>query len=77
MRGRERTGQVARSASMAASGWMRVLPYGLGVAELSFPVPPLDDEVVSLRPWRETDVPANLMAFGDPVVQRFLAPALG
>ena len=62
---------------MAASGWMRVLPYGLGVAELSFPVPPLDDEVVSLRPWRETDVPANLMAFGDPVVQRFLAPALG
>jgi len=27
--------------------------------------------VVSLRPWRETDVPAKLMAFGDPVVQRF------
>jgi len=26
---------------------------------------------VSLRPWRETDVPAKLMAFGDPVVQRF------
>ena len=38
---------------------------------LSFPVPPLDDEVVSLRPWRGTDVPAKLMAFGDPVVQRF------
>jgi hypothetical protein len=27
--------------------------------------------VVSLRPWRETDVPAKLMAFGDPAVQRF------
>ena len=41
------------------------------MAELSFPVPALGDEVVSLRPWRETDVPAKLMAFGDPVVQRF------
>ena len=50
---------------------MRVLPYGLGVAELSFPVAPLGDAVVSLRRWRETDVPAKLMAFGDPVVQRF------
>jgi hypothetical protein len=26
---------------------------------------------VSLRPRRKTDVPAKLMAFGDPVVQRF------
>ena len=41
------------------------------MAELSFPVLALDDEVVSLRPWRETDVPAKLMAFGDPVVRRF------
>ena len=41
------------------------------MAELSFPVPALGDEVVSLRPWRETDVPAKPMAFGDPVVQRF------
>jgi RimJ/RimL family protein N-acetyltransferase len=47
------------------------VPYGLGVAELSFPVPALRDAVVSLRPWRESDVPAKLMAFGDPVVQRF------
>ena len=47
------------------------MPYGLGVAELSFPVPALRDAVVSLRPWRETDVPAKLMAFGDPAVQRF------
>ena len=50
---------------------MRVLPYGLGVAELSFPVVPLGDQVVSLRRWREADVPAKLMAFCDPVVQRF------
>jgi RimJ/RimL family protein N-acetyltransferase len=41
------------------------------VAELAFPVPALRDAVVSVRPWRETDVPAKLMAFGDPVVQRF------
>ena len=41
------------------------------MAELSLPVPALGDAVVSLRPWRETDVPAKLMAFGDPVVQRF------
>ena len=41
------------------------------MAKLSFPVPALRDAVVSLRPWRESDVPAKLMAFGDPVVQRF------
>jgi hypothetical protein len=40
------------------------------VAELPVPAPALGDEVVSLRPWHETDVPAKLMAFGDPVVQR-------
>jgi hypothetical protein len=34
------------------------------------PVPALGDEMVSLHPWHETDVPAKLMAFGDPVVQR-------
>jgi RimJ/RimL family protein N-acetyltransferase len=44
------------------------------MAELEFPDPPLGDEVVLLRPWRETDVPANLMAFADPVVQRFSWP---
>jgi hypothetical protein len=40
------------------------------VAELPLPVPALGDEVVSLRPRHETDVPAKLMAFGDPVGQR-------
>src|SRR3954454_7093881 len=34
-------------------------------------VPSLSDEVVRLRPWRETDVPAQLQAFGDPWFQRF------
>ncbi len=47
------------------------MPYGLGMAELPFPAPPLADDVVLLRPWRESDVPAKLMAFSDPVVQRF------
>jgi RimJ/RimL family protein N-acetyltransferase len=34
-------------------------------------VPSLADEVVLLRPWRETDVPAQLEAFSDPFFQRF------
>jgi RimJ/RimL family protein N-acetyltransferase len=33
--------------------------------------PSLADEVVRLRPWRETDVPALLEAFRDPWFQRF------
>lgn len=41
------------------------------MAELRFPVPPLADDVVLLRPWREADVPGKLLAFGDPVMQRF------
>jgi RimJ/RimL family protein N-acetyltransferase len=43
----------------------------VGVAELPFPSPPLADEVVLLRPWRESDLPKMLMAFSDPVVQHF------
>jgi RimJ/RimL family protein N-acetyltransferase len=34
-------------------------------------VPSLADEHVRLRPWRQTDVPAQLQAFGDPWFQRF------
>jgi RimJ/RimL family protein N-acetyltransferase len=46
-----------------------------GMGELQLPTtPPLADAVVLMRPWREADVPANLMAFGDPVVQRFSWP---
>src|SRR5690242_3217874 len=34
-------------------------------------IPSLADEVVVLRQWRETDVPAQLEAFRDPLFQRF------
>jgi RimJ/RimL family protein N-acetyltransferase len=34
-------------------------------------VPALADEVVRLRRWCETDVPAQLEAFSDPVFERF------
>jgi len=44
------------------------------MCELAFPTPPLAGESVLLRPWREADVPVNLMAFGDPVIQRFSWP---
>ena len=39
----------------------------MGMAELPFPSPLLADDVVLLRPWRESDVPAQLEAFSDPV----------
>ena len=39
--------------------------------ELQFPAPPLANETVLLRPWRETDVPDIAMAFSDPVTQKF------
>jgi RimJ/RimL family protein N-acetyltransferase len=38
---------------------------------LRFPVPPLADDVVLLRPWREADVPGIVLAFSDPVMQGF------
>jgi RimJ/RimL family protein N-acetyltransferase len=38
-------------------------------AELEFPLPPLADDVVLLRPWRETDVAAQLEAFADACFQ--------
>jgi RimJ/RimL family protein N-acetyltransferase len=41
------------------------------MAELCFPVPPLADDVVLLRPWREADVPGMVLAFSDAVMQRF------
>jgi RimJ/RimL family protein N-acetyltransferase len=45
------------------------------MAELLLPLTPrLADEVVSVRPWRESDVPAKLMGFADPTVQRFSWP---
>lgn len=44
------------------------------MAELAFPDPCLADDGVLLRPWRATDVPDGLMAFADPLVQRFSWP---
>jgi ribosomal-protein-alanine N-acetyltransferase len=44
-------------------------PYLLCVAELR--IPSLADEIVVLRRWRETDVPAQLEAFRDPLFERF------
>lgn len=41
---------------------------------LKHPDPPLADEVVLLRAWRAEDVPAKLMGFADPSVQRFSWP---
>jgi len=41
------------------------------MAELWFPIPPLAGDVVLLRPWREADVPGIVLAFSDPVMQRF------
>jgi RimJ/RimL family protein N-acetyltransferase len=41
------------------------------MAELWFPAPPLTDDVVLLRPWGEADVPGIVLAFSDPVMQRF------
>jgi RimJ/RimL family protein N-acetyltransferase len=43
----------------------------LDMAELGFPVPALAGDVVLLRPWREADVPGMVLAFSDPVMQRF------
>jgi RimJ/RimL family protein N-acetyltransferase len=38
---------------------------------LALHVPLLTDGVVRLRPWRDSDVPAMLQAFGDPWFQQF------
>ncbi len=41
------------------------------MAELGFPAPPLAGDVVLLRPWREADLAAMVLAFSDPVMRRF------
>jgi RimJ/RimL family protein N-acetyltransferase len=41
------------------------------MAQLGFPVPPLAGDVVVMRPWGEADVPGMVLAFSDPVMQRF------
>ena len=42
--------------------------------ELAHPDPPLADEVVALRAWRDADLPAIVEAFSDPLVHRFSWP---
>lgn len=44
------------------------------MAPLSFPRPPLVDEVVALRPWRRADIPQKLSGFSDPLCLRFSWP---
>jgi RimJ/RimL family protein N-acetyltransferase len=39
--------------------------------ELPLPTPPLGDDVVALRSWRETDIAPQLKAFSDPLFERF------
>jgi hypothetical protein len=39
------------------------------MAGLPLPTPPLADDAIALRPWRETDIPAQLRIFSDPVFQ--------
>jgi len=41
------------------------------MAELSFPAPPLADDVVLLRPWGQADLPGIVLAFSDPLMRRF------
>jgi len=53
-----------------ALGW----PTLDAMSQLQLPDPPLTHESVLLRPWRQAGVPQNLMAFTDPVVQRFSWP---
>jgi RimJ/RimL family protein N-acetyltransferase len=51
------------------SGHLSHQPYLVRIPELRFPS--LADDVVRLRPWREADVPAQLLAFSDPLFERF------
>ncbi|WP_017977213.1 GNAT family N-acetyltransferase [Actinopolyspora halophila] len=44
------------------------------MAPLSFPRPPLVDEVVALRPWRRADIPQKVAGFSDPLCLRFSWP---
>ena len=56
--------------SAPGSRWPRLW----SMPELRFPAPPLGNETVLLRPWRAADLPDNLRAFSDPVIQRFSWP---
>ena len=40
--------------------------------ELSRPDPPLEDDVVQLRPWKQADIPAIVAACNDPEISRWI-----
>ncbi|MFI2233251.1 GNAT family N-acetyltransferase [Nocardia testacea] len=44
------------------------------MAPIPFPDPPLRDDQVELRPWRESDLPHRFRAFADPLCRRFSWP---
>jgi RimJ/RimL family protein N-acetyltransferase len=47
------------------------------MGELGYPEPGLGDEVVLLRAWRESDLPAVLGSMNDPLLLRYTAPTGG
>jgi RimJ/RimL family protein N-acetyltransferase len=44
------------------------------MAALPLPDPPLSDGTLTLRPWREADLPAVVEACQDPLIVRFVVP---
>ena len=70
-----RNGPVGHSCDSAQTEQARVAlgwPTLDVMSQLQLPDPPLTHERVLLRPWRQADVPQNLMAFTDPVVPAVL-----
>ena len=63
---------VRASSALRGAPEVRVVDSFCGVAELSFPDPPLRFGGIVLRPWRESDVPAIVAAGSDPPVARFI-----
>ena len=47
------------------------------MAPIPNPDPPLGDGVVALRPWSTADIPAQLVAFADPLFTQFTSWAPG
>lgn len=70
--GCRRQGHPSRLETWA--GQVSGMAYGVCMPELLWPTPPLADDIVLLRPWCAADVPENLMATREPVVQRFSWP---
>jgi RimJ/RimL family protein N-acetyltransferase len=72
---RRTIGAIGLILPLAVSiGALVCVPGDTGPMALDLPGPPLADEVVAIRRWRPADVPANVMGFADPVVQRHSWP---